>query len=40
MTDQQAAMIDRLRAENAELRQQVADLLRRLMDVQPRPKET
>ena len=39
MTDQQAAMIDRLRAENAELRQQVADLLRRLMD-QPLPKGT
>ena len=39
MTDQQAAMIDRLRAENAELRQQVADLLRRLMD-QQLPKGT
>ena len=39
MTDQQAAMIDRLRAENAELRQKVTDLLRRLMD-QPLPKGT
>ena len=29
--DQQAALIDRLRAENAELRQQVHDLLNQLM---------
>ena len=36
----EAELIERLRAENAELRDQVTDLLRQLMELQdPRPKE-
>lgn len=34
MTDQQAAMIDRLRAENAELRDQITALMNKIMDLQ------
>ena len=38
--DQQAALIARLQAENAELRQQVEQLLRRIMQLTQDSKET